>query len=398
MTEKTQILDKPDEFSEILFEKLKLLNFGLRDLEIYEFRYALENVLPAGGWNSITLASASDIESQLTNQVTYKSIQLKPVLDGRIQLDPQIIRLTQMLFVGLVTGEYTGEWLRENFYFDIRGFYFLHRTVYFTQEVHDYLGEKPFRRFTRNQKKFETLQEIGYKDFMQANQELDQFFIKCVIDLVALKGTPIILGIAGPTAAGKTEIVMQLRDAFVNIGKKICTIEMDNFLTDREYREQKGIDSLGKEALHFDLLLQSLEQICRGETIQIPQYDFVAATSTHDIDGKLRPGATMLEIEPADIIFIEGNFPFLYPELSNLVGIKVVYMTDDDIRMKRKWRRDIDFRKKYDLNYFRNRYFREQFIMAQEVYIPQMLICDLVVDTTGAALWSSPITRDLLRF
>ena len=58
---------------------------------------------------------------------------------------------------------------------------------------------------------------------------------------IASRGTPILLAIAGPTAAGKTEIVERLRQAFEQEGKKIAAIEMDNFLTDRDYREAKGI-------------------------------------------------------------------------------------------------------------------------------------------------------------
>ena len=104
----------------------------------------------------------------------------------------------------------------------------------------------------------------------------------------------------------------------------------------------------------------------------------------------------MLTIEPADIVFMEGNFPFLYSELADLIDIKTVYLTSDEIRLKRKWRRDMDFRKKYDLNYFRNRYFREQIIMAQEVYIPQMLKCDFVVDTSAGKLWAGPQMKKAL--
>jgi hypothetical protein len=63
--------------------------------------------------------------------------------------------------------------------------------------------------------------------------------------------------------------------------------------------------------------------------------------------------------------------------------------------MKRKWRRDIDYRKKYEPTYFRNRFFKEQFIMAQIAYIPQMQVCDMLVDTTGAALWA---TLEMKRF
>ena len=41
------------------------------------------------------------------------------------------------------------------------------------------------------------------------------------------------------------------------------------------------------------------------------------------------------------------------------------------------------------LQSIRNRYFKDQFIMAEIAYRPQMAMCDLVVDTTGAALWTS---------
>ncbi len=131
-----------------------------------------------------------------------------------------------------------------------------------------------------------------------------------------------------------------------------------------------------------------------GKKITIPRYDFVYATSSHDLNGSLKPDGIPIEIEPADIIFIEGNFPFLLEEVSHLIGIKVVYLTDDSVRMKRKWKRDIDYRKKYEPTYFRNRFFKDQFIMAQIAYIPQMEICDLVVDTTGAALW---VTRKIMQ-
>jgi len=97
-----------------------------------------------------------------------------------------------------------------------------------------------------------------------------------------------------------------------------------------------------------------------------------------------------LEIEPADIIFVEGNFPFLLKEVAGLIGIKVVYLTDDPIRLKRKWKRDIDYRKKYEPTYFRNRFFKDQFLMAQKCYRPQMEVCDILVDTTGAAIWAVP--------
>lgn len=256
---------------------------------------------------------------------------------------------------------------------------------------------EPFKRFGRNHERFECSLEIGYKEFREANAALDAFFIETIEKLIAAKGTPILIAIAGQTAAGKTEIVGRLREAMEACGKNSTAIEMDHYLTDRDEREAKGIHSFGKEAIHFDLFLQNLHDLLSGKKAATPRYDFINAVSSHELDGWLKPGYVPVEIEPADILFMEGNFPFLLDEVAELVGIKVVYLTDDEIRLKRKWRRDIDLRKKYDPCYFRNRYFRDQFLMAQKCYLPQIEKCDILVDTSGGAIWVTPETAHLLR-
>jgi uridine kinase len=390
-------LSDPGSFSEILFEKMKLLNPALEDLEPYEFRYCLNNLIPEpGGWASVLPDSQGEVERKVNDTAFYKSIQIKAKVDDRIILDQNIVDLTNMLFVGLVIGDYSLEWVDTHFYFDVRGFFFLHRTAYFTEEVLAHLGGKPYRQFEQRQKAFERLQDVGYKAVREANAELDALFIENVKALIASRGIPMLLAIAGPTAAGKTEIVDRLRQAFELEGKKMAAIEMDNFLTDRDYREAKGIHTRGKQALHFELLKQSLADITHGRKISIPRYDFIYATSSHNLDGNLKPGGVPIEIEPADLIFIEGNFPFLLEEIAPLIGIKVVYLTDDPVRLKRKWKRDIDYRKKYEPTYFRNRYFKDQFIMAEFAYRPQMSVCDMVVDTTGGALWTTPKIAEIL--
>jgi uridine kinase len=392
----TEDIFSPKTFSTILFEKMRPFNPGLEDLVLYEFGYGLNNLIPADGWGTVELDPMADIEKRVEARAFYDSIQIKPKLEDRIVLDENILRLTRMLLVGLVTGKYPGTWVNKHFYFDIRGFYFLHRTIYFTDKVLAHFGGKPFKQFCQKQKQFERYQEVGYKDFQAANAEVDALFIENVKKLITARGTPILLAIAGPTAAGKTEITERLQGAFEQDGKKIASIEMDNFLTDRDQREARGIFTQGKVALHFELFKQSLDDICQGKKISIPRYDFVYATSSHDIAGNLKPGGVPIEIEPADIVFIEGNFPFLIDEVVHLIGIKVVYLTDDPVRLKRKWKRDIDYRKKYEPTYFRNRYFKDQFIMAEIAYRPQMEVCDMCVDTTGAALWATPEVAEIL--
>jgi uridine kinase len=387
----------PEAFSTILFEKMKLVDPAVDGMELYEFRYALDNLFPEqSGWGGVQLEGQEEIEERVKSSAFFNSIQLKPKLDGKIVLDENVVRLTRMLFVGLVSGQYSTEWVRAIFYFDVRGFNFLVRTVYFNEAILTHLGGQPFKSFEPKQKDFERVQDIGYQAFKNANAEIDAFFMESVRRLIAVKGTPVVLAIAGPTAAGKTEIVERLRGLYEQIGKKVTSIELDNFLTDRDYREEQGIHSLGKEAIHFELFKRSLEELIQGQKIFIPKYDTINATSTHDLQGRLKAGCRPIEIEAADIIFIEGNFPFLLKEVADLIAIKVVYLTDDAVRLKRKWKRDIDYRKKYDPNYLRNRFFKDQFLMAQKCYLPQLAVCDIFVDTTAAALWVTPEIAQVL--
>jgi uridine kinase len=391
----SNLLSDSDVFSKILYEKMRRINPGIAELELYEFRYALDNLYPKpGGWASVQLDTRAEIEQRIDTRDFYIGIKLKPRVDDRVVLDEDMVRLTNMLFVGLVTGEYSTEWINAHFYFDVRGFFFLARTVYFTEPVLAHFGGKPFKAFEQKQRRFECYQGIGYGDFKEANAEVDQLFIESVKKLVASKGTPILLTIAGPTAAGKTEIVERLRGALEQIGRRVTSIEMDNFLLDNDYRDEKGINSLGKEAYHFSIFMECLAEILRGHKIIIPRNTL--GVSSHDPNGHLRPGAAPLEIQPADVIFLEGNFPFQIDEVAHRIGIKIVYLTDDPIRLKRKWKRDIDYRKRYDPAYFCNRFFRNQFLRARDCYIAQMQVCDLVVDTTGAALWTTPETARML--
>lgn len=389
-------MSKPGYFTQTLYEKMQAINPGIADLALYEFQYGLDNLVPDKGWGSVVLEEAAAIEQCLNSRAFYDGIKIKPRQGDRIVLDENILRLTRMLLVGLVGGKYPVEWVQRHFYFDIRGFYFLHRTIYFTEEVLAHFGGEPYCQFERLQERFQRCQGVGYKDFMVANAAVDEAFIKSVQKIIVARGSPVLLAIAGPTAAGKTEIVERLRAVFEQAGKQTTAIELDNFLTDRDEREAKGIFTESKAALHFDLLVQALRDICQGQKITIPRYDFVFATSSHFTDGNLKQDGVPIEIEPADLIFIEGNFPFLIQEIVHLIGIKVVYLTDDPVRLKRKWKRDIDYRKKYEPTYFRNRYFKDQFIMAEVAYRPQLAVCDLCVDTTGAALWATPEIQEIL--
>lgn len=378
------ILNDRGLFSRILFDAMKKVNPGINDLEWYEFDYALGNLIPESGWLSVPLPGVEEIETRVRQHKFFSGIQLKPLREDHIVLDRTIVQLAQTLFKGLVTGTYPVDWIGNLFYFDIRGFLFLVRTEYFPPEVRGHLNEKPHWQFEKKQRTFESRQDIGLREFITANEEIDQAFMHIVHKLVETAPLPFLMTLAGPSGSGKTEIAQRLKEMFQQRGKSIVSIEMDNFYKDGSFRDGKVLD---QNVIHFEIFRNSLQNLMQGRTVNIPRYNFITTTSSHDLDGNLRPGQTPIQIDPADIIFLEGNFPFHLPEIAQWVGLKIVYLTDDPVRLKRKWRRDIDYRKKYDQVYFCNRYFRTQFLRAEEVYRPLMSLCDMVVDTTGAALW-----------
>ena len=178
-------------FSETLFEKMKFINPAVNDLELYEFQYALDNLKPVNGWNSIKVNEKEDVLTLINQNAFYEQIQLKPRINGQIVLDENIINLTNMLFVGIVSGQYKEKWVNEFFYFDLRGFFFLPKTIYYNEEIIKHFGTTPWKKFNKGQMKFKTYQDIGYRDFKEANKEIDHSFIKIIDDLMDNKGNPI---------------------------------------------------------------------------------------------------------------------------------------------------------------------------------------------------------------
>ncbi len=163
----------PAHFTRQLYAVMQQVNPGIAQMALYEFQYSLNNITPAGdGWASVIPDPLEDIERLVNSRAFYDSIQIKQRKGDKIILDEKIVRLTQMLMVGLVSGVYPLEWVNAHFIFDIRGFFFLHRTNYFNEAILAHFGGKPFCRFEAKQKQLQMQQDIGYKDFQWANAEV----------------------------------------------------------------------------------------------------------------------------------------------------------------------------------------------------------------------------------
>ena len=382
------------QFSEQLFQLRSMLNPGLAELELIEFRYALANLTPPQGWATIIPPPIAQVEKLISERAFFEQIQLKPLKNGRIHLDESILNLTRQLLVGLLNGNYSLDWLRQYFYFDLRAFVFFVRMDYYTQEALAHFRNRPFFQGKQTHNLFVNQPAISYKAYQQANLKIDQVFFNIIDKMVRIQPQPLLLSLVGPSAAGKTELVARLKQTLQAENFQVSIVEVDNFLKDRAYRDGQ---TTGLEVMHFDSFKQCIQTLLEGREVSIPRYDFQHGTSSHDLQSELRPGCSPLMIEPAEVILLEGNLPFHLPQLAEYSGIRMVYLADDWVRLKRKWWRDIDLRKKYDPAYFVNRYFQTQFLRAEQIYRPLIAVCDLLVDTSAAAIYLTPYLQQSLQ-
>jgi len=146
---------------------------------------------------------------------------------------------------------------------------------------------------------------------------------------------PMLIGIAGGTGSGKTTVAQKLAQALPD--GRAALIQHDWYYRDRSHldpaaRAQINFDE--PDALENDLLLADLTALKANRPVDCPQYDFASHTR-RDV---VRP------ILPRSIILVEGILLFAVPAVRDLLDLRLFVDTDDDVRLLRRVRRDIEER------------------------------------------------------
>ncbi len=143
---------------------------------------------------------------------------------------------------------------------------------------------------------------------------------------------PIMLAIAGDSAAGKTTITKGLVDALGS--DRITSVCVDDYHRfDRQERKEVPFTPLHPDSNYIDIMEQHLQLLAAGKPILKPVYN-------HE-DGSLgRPEL----IEPRDFVIIEGLLP-LYTKLARACFDITVYL-DPDEAIRRSWKIRRDTRKR----------------------------------------------------
>ena len=142
---------------------------------------------------------------------------------------------------------------------------------------------------------------------------------------------PYIVGVAGGSASGKTEIVKTLKKHFED---KIEIIEHDNYYFAHDnltMDERASLNYDHPQAFETDLLIDHFKKIINNEEIDIPTYDFTIHTRSSDTLKKI----------PKPIVIVEGILVLENEELRNLMDMKVFVDCDGDVRLKRRITRDV---------------------------------------------------------
>jgi uridine kinase len=146
---------------------------------------------------------------------------------------------------------------------------------------------------------------------------------------------PIVFGVAGGTASGKTTVARAILEA---VGaSQIAYLPHDAYYKDMshlslEERAQLNFDH--PNSLESKLMVKHIKGLLGGKDVHVPVYDFTTHRRTEE---------TIL-VEPSPIILVDGILIFTKRRLRELMDIKVYVDTDPDVRFIRRLQRDIQER------------------------------------------------------
>lgn len=147
--------------------------------------------------------------------------------------------------------------------------------------------------------------------------------------LLGASEKPYLIGIAGPSCAGKTELTRLLA-----LSLSAAVLPLDCYYIDLSHlplaqRAQHNFDH--PDSLDDRLFRTHLKALAKGESIERPVYDF-ATHSRSTTTQQIRPGRFML---------VEGLFVLFWDELRELLNTKVFVDLDDEQCLKRRVVRDV---------------------------------------------------------
>ena len=150
-----------------------------------------------------------------------------------------------------------------------------------------------------------------------------------------MRKKPIIIGVTGGSGGGKTSVSREILSHFPSA--KIAMIEHDSYYKDQShltFEERVTTNYDHPLAFDTDLMIEHIKELQAGRPVDIPIYDYTQHT---------RSDKTYRQ-EPQDVFIVEGILVLEDERLRDLMDIKLFVDTDDDIRIIRRIKRDMEER------------------------------------------------------
>ncbi len=141
---------------------------------------------------------------------------------------------------------------------------------------------------------------------------------------------PMIVGVAGGTGSGKTTLAEHIAAAF---GDSVTVIAHDSYYhlqVGKTYEERCLTNYDHPDAFETDLLRAHLDALCRGESVDVPVYDY----TVHNRSDKT------VRVHSTPLIVLEGILIFSDADLRDMMDLRIFVDTDADERILRRILRD----------------------------------------------------------
>ena len=143
---------------------------------------------------------------------------------------------------------------------------------------------------------------------------------------------PIVIGVAGGTGSGKTTVSQAILSRVGS--QRIAFLQHDSY-----YRELSHLAAEERSQINFDhpnsldneLLVQHLDELCRGNAVEVPIYDFTTDNRCADV----------MHVLPQPVVVVEGILIFAERALRDRMDVKIYVDADADMRFIRRLQRDI---------------------------------------------------------
>ena len=141
----------------------------------------------------------------------------------------------------------------------------------------------------------------------------------------------IIIGIAGGTGSGKTTVVRKIMERLPE--GEVGVISQDSYYKDSSHvpvEERQNINFDEPAAFDWNLLLEHVKMLKRGESIEMPTYSYLTCSRQKET----------VPMGPHDVVLIEGIMALSDARLRKMMDIKVFVDADGDDRLIRVISRD----------------------------------------------------------